>query len=130
MVLDQNYEGMKFVDAAIAIYKHHGALLFAIGRNCASGEPGTFDSEQVIAFAPFQTHLRGGERAYLITGNLRTAKRVGRFDFNPNAASNPSSFWNESEIDNHIKLAVSGNDETRVLVESSSLTCYTARPRV
>ena len=102
---------MKFGDAAIAIYKHHGALLFAIGRDLHPGEVGTFDSEQIIAFCPFQTNLQGGERAYLITGNSRAAKRVGRFEFNAANASHPS-FWNEFEIANHMKKSiVAGADQ-------------------
>ena len=101
IILDSKYEGMKFSDAAIAIYKHHEALFFAVGRNLKSGEIGTFGSEQTILFCPFGMILEGGERAYLITGTSRSANRVGRFEFNtPNAFQ--SSFWSDFDVMGHL----------------------------
>jgi Calcium-activated BK potassium channel alpha subunit len=102
--LDIKYAGMKFTEAVVAVYKHHNAILFGLGFDCAPGEDGTFGADQKIVFNPESYVLQGGETGFLITDESKNARRVGRFDFRLDRVDHSSSFWDQSKLKRHIEL--------------------------
>ena len=101
--LDMQYSGMKFSEAVLAVYKHHNAILFGLGLDCAPGEEGTFGADQKIIFNPEGYVLKGGERAFMITDESRNARRVGRFDFRNDNVDHLRSFWNPQKLSRHVE---------------------------
>lgn len=92
---------MTFGEAAIAIYKYHSAILFAISIE----KEGEHDRHARIVFNPYDTVLRGGERAYLITDQSRTAHKVGKHNFpsfHSTDYSDDSPFWNERKMSDYL----------------------------
>ncbi|KAI8901501.1 calcium-activated BK potassium channel alpha subunit-domain-containing protein [Globomyces pollinis-pini] len=105
--LSETYQNIKFGDAAIAVFKHFGVILFALGLDTVETEDGTFGANQRIVFNPQDRVLRGGERAYVITDQSATARQVARFKFDDiHHDIHNLSFWNNEQINLHFAKAM------------------------